>query len=208
MKRRADYLDSSVRDLQRQLDSNCLEIYGANQGCEESRKEQARRHEELAQRERVLRYTQIRRIHEVGELKRAQEMRIDEFSRNELRESHATIQELTSQIQGLQERMNCMNDSREFQDVESICSGKLSHVPSQRGSRSKSSIYVMPQGNVFGHPRGVIDSSQTTCQGILLSTSQSAAGGNPRALGDLLRKVKNKLEAQCQYQVLQDGRQP
>ena len=58
-------------------------------------------------------------------------MRIDEFSRNELRESHATIQELTSQIQGLQERMNCMNDSREFQDVESICSGKLSHVPSQ-----------------------------------------------------------------------------
>ena len=24
-----------------------------------------------------------------------------------------------------------MNDSREFQDVESICSGKLSHVPSQ-----------------------------------------------------------------------------
>ena len=67
----------------------------------------------------------------MGELKRAQEMRIDEFSRNELRESHATIQELTSQIQGLQERMNCMSDSREFQDVESICSGKLSHVPSQ-----------------------------------------------------------------------------
>ena len=46
---RADYLDSSVRDLQRQLDSNCLEIYGTNQGCEESRKEQ-RLHEELAQR--------------------------------------------------------------------------------------------------------------------------------------------------------------
>ena len=128
---RADYLDSSVRDLQRQLYSNCLEIYCTNQGCEESRKEQARRHEELAQRESVLRETQIRSIHEVGELKRAQEMRIDEFSRNELRESHATIQELTSQIQGLQERMNCMNDSREFQDVESICSGKLSHVPSQ-----------------------------------------------------------------------------
>ena len=59
------------------------------------------------------------------------EMRIDEFSRNELRESHAAIQELTSQIQMLQERMNCMNDSREFQDIESICSGKLSHVPSQ-----------------------------------------------------------------------------
>ena len=65
------------------------------------------------------------------ELKRAQEMRVDEFSFHKLRESHATIQELTSQVQELQERVNDMNDSREFQDFESICSGKLSHVPSQ-----------------------------------------------------------------------------
>ena len=60
-----------------------------------------------------------------------QEMRIDDFSRNELRESHATMQELTSQIRELQERMNFMNDSRKFQDMESICSGKLFLVPSQ-----------------------------------------------------------------------------
>ena len=86
--------------------SNRLEIYCTNQGHEESQKRQARLHEELAQRERVLRETQIRSIHEVEELKRAQEMRFDEFSRHELRESHATFQELTSQIQELQERMN------------------------------------------------------------------------------------------------------
>ena len=71
---RADFLDSSVRDLQRRVDSNRLEIYCTNQGNEESRKEQVRLHEELAQRKRVLRETQIRSIHEVGELKRAQEM--------------------------------------------------------------------------------------------------------------------------------------
>ena len=59
-------------------------------------------------------------------------MRIDDFSRNELRESHATIHKLTSQIQELQEGMNFMNCSREVQDRESICSGKLSHVPSQQ----------------------------------------------------------------------------
>ena len=47
----------------------------------------------------------------MGELKRAQEMRVDDYSRNELRESRAAIQELTSQIQGLQERMSHMNDS-------------------------------------------------------------------------------------------------
>ena len=108
---RADFLDSSVRDLQRQLDSNRLEINCTNQGYEESRKEQARLHEELAHQKRVLRETQIRSVHEVRELKSAQELRIDEFSGNELRESHATILELTSQVQEVQERMNYMNGS-------------------------------------------------------------------------------------------------
>ena len=82
-----------------------------NYGYEESRREQASLHEKLAQREEALRETRIRSIHEVEELKRAQEMRNGEFSRNELRESHATIQKLTSQIQELQESMNYMNDS-------------------------------------------------------------------------------------------------
>ena len=66
---RADFLDNSVRDLQRQLDSTRLEIYSTNQRHEESRKDQARLHDELAQRERVLRETQIRSVHEVGELR-------------------------------------------------------------------------------------------------------------------------------------------
>ena len=39
---RAEFLDSSVRDLQRQLDSHRLEIYCIKQGYEESRNEQAR----------------------------------------------------------------------------------------------------------------------------------------------------------------------
>ena len=43
---RADFLDSCVRDLQTQLDSDCWEIFGTNQGCEDSRKEQAKLHEE------------------------------------------------------------------------------------------------------------------------------------------------------------------
>ena len=82
-----------------------------NCGYEDSRREQARLHEEMALREKALRDSRIRNIHEMEELKRAQEMRIDEFSVQKLRESHATIQELTSQIQEMQERMNCMNDS-------------------------------------------------------------------------------------------------
>ena len=55
----------------------------------------------------------------MGATKRAQELRVDEFSVQKLRESHDTIQRLISQIQDLQEQMNSMNDSGEFQEVES-----------------------------------------------------------------------------------------
>ena len=65
------------------------------------------------------------------ELTRAQEMRIDEFSRHELGEIHSAMLELTQQIQELKERMNSVNDSVEFQEVESNYSGKISHVPRQ-----------------------------------------------------------------------------
>ena len=125
-----DTLNTCIREFRRQ--AHRLQMDHVNYAYEESRREQARLREELAQREKALRDNLIRNIHEVEELKRAQEMRIDEFSRHELIESHATIQELSSQIQELRERMNYLNDSREFQDVESMCSGKLSHVPSQQ----------------------------------------------------------------------------
>ena len=70
--------------------------------------------------------------HKVEELGRAQEMRIDECSRYELRESHAEIQELTSQIQELQERMNQMNDSGEFQDVDHLQWKRFPRFPVKR----------------------------------------------------------------------------
>ena len=70
-------------------------------------------------------------MHEMGEMKRAQELRVDEVSVQKIRESHETIQKLTSQLQEMQEQMNSMNDSGEFQEVESNNSGRLSYVSSQ-----------------------------------------------------------------------------
>ena len=99
--------------------------------------------------------------------KRAQELRVDEFSVQQLRESHDTIQKLTSEIQELQERVNCMIDSREFQDIESNYSGNFSHVPSQPA--------VVPSPR----SRAVIDSSQTPYQGTLHSTTPSPTGSIP-----------------------------
>ena len=67
---KVDTLSICIREFQRQAHPNRLEIYCASQGNEESRTEQARLHEDLAQRERVLRDTRIRNIHEVEELTR------------------------------------------------------------------------------------------------------------------------------------------
>ena len=79
---------------------------------------------------RELREAHMKSLHEMEELKRVEELRIDEFSRRRLIEHQDTTLELTASFQELQHEVNCMNDSRDFKDAESVRSG-LSHVPSQ-----------------------------------------------------------------------------
>ena len=79
-------------------------------------------------KEKVLRDTQIRSMHELGEMRRAEELRDDEFSVQTLRENHETIQKLTSQLQEMQEQMKSLNESGEFQEMESTDSGRLSYL--------------------------------------------------------------------------------
>ena len=97
----------------------------------ESRRDQVRLQEELSMKAKVLRNNQIRNMREMGEMKRAQQRRVDEVSVQKLSENHETIQQLTSQLQQMQEQVNSMNDSGDFQDVESNYSRRLSHVSSQ-----------------------------------------------------------------------------
>ena len=61
---------------------------------------------------------------------RFQGSRFDEFSRRRLIENQDTIHELTARIRELQNQIRCMNDSRDFQDAESVRSGQ-SHVTSR-----------------------------------------------------------------------------
>ena len=142
-------LNKCIGGLQRQTEEHRLALQDAQCGFVESRREQVRLQEELSMEEKVLRNTQIRTMHEIGEIKRAQEQRTDEVSVKrtdevsvqKLRESHETIQRLTSQMQEMQEQMNSMNDSGDFQDVESNYSGRLSYVSSQpEASPSSSSM--------------------------------------------------------------------
>ena len=82
--------------------------------------------EEPSEQNRDLRETCIKSLNEMEELKRVQGL----HSRRKLIPDRDTILELTGKIQELQNEINCMNDSRDFQDVESVRSGN-SHVTSQ-----------------------------------------------------------------------------
>ena len=64
------------------------------------------------------------------ELKKFQSSAFETMARRRLVEDQDTILELTGKIQDLQNEINCMNDSKDFQDAESIRSGN-SHVTSQ-----------------------------------------------------------------------------
>ena len=67
---------------------------------------------------------------EMEELKRFQGSPFDTIARRKLVEDRDTILELTGKIQELQNEINCMSDSRDFQDAESVRTGQ-SQVASQ-----------------------------------------------------------------------------
>ena len=57
-------------------------------------------------------------LSEMEELKRSQGATFDTIARRKLIQGRDTILELTGKIQALQNEMNCMNDSRDFQDAQ------------------------------------------------------------------------------------------
>ena len=76
------------------------------------RRDQLLLQEQLSEQNRDLREAHLKSLHEMEELKRFQELRIDEFSRRRLIQNQDTIHELTARFQELQNEVNCMNDSR------------------------------------------------------------------------------------------------
>ena len=66
------------------------------------------------------------------ELQKFQNSAFDEFTQKKFIEDQKIIMELSGRLQELQNEVNCMNDSRDFRDAESVRSGN-SHVTSQPG---------------------------------------------------------------------------
>ena len=88
--------------------------------------------------EEILRQQQdFREVHQqdllkMKELQKFQNSSFDEFTRQKFIEDQKIIMELSGRLQELQNEVNCMNDSKDFQDAESVRSGD-SHVTSQPG---------------------------------------------------------------------------
>ena len=173
----------------------------------ESCREQTRLQEELSRKEKALRDTQIRSMHELEKMQRAQVQQVDEFSIQTCRENHETIQLFTFQLQQMQEQMNSMNSSGEFREIESNHSGRLSHVSSQREMIPSSRALLsrdkrLPldtwsqsgvQENVFGNQFSTFDSPSDFPQRISSDDVQRNREAVPL---DLQSKAKTSLTSE------------
>ena len=125
----AHYDRRSVRKLSEIIESQQEELHCA-QAEVLQRRDQQLLHEQLQQQNSELREAHHKSLNEMEELKKFQSSTFDTNARRRLVEDQDTILELTGKIQELQNEINCMNDSRDFQDAESVRSGN-SHVTSR-----------------------------------------------------------------------------
>ena len=126
----ADYDRRSIQKLNETIESHKEEICRAHQGDERRRQDHQLLHEQLLKQIWDLREAHEEGLNEMEELNRFQGSTSDTFARRRLVEDQVTIVELTGKIQELQNEINCVNDSSDFQDAESVRSG-LSHVTSR-----------------------------------------------------------------------------
>ena len=169
----AKYDPRSERKLGEIIESQKEELHCA-QAEELQRRDQQLLHAQLLQQNSELRGANQRNLTEMEELRKFQSSTFDTIARRRIVEDQDTIFELTGKIQDLQNESNCVNDSKEFQDAESIRSGNsyltsrpvcfpLHPVPGGMRSRSKRmpcriegppSIWDTHgiSGNVFANP--------------------------------------------------------
>ena len=164
----ADSDRRSIQGLTGITDSQRMEIDDTITGCEQSRRDQLLFQDELSEQNRALRETRIRKMRDMEELQKSHVSKVEGLSRRKLTEDQNTNVELRAKIQELQDEVNCLNDSREYGDAESVRSG-LSHVPSQpalfpryrdpggllRRNNQPPDIWNSQgiSGNVFANPR-------------------------------------------------------
>ena len=109
----------SIQKLSETIESQQEELHRA-QAEELHRRDQQLLHELLLKQNWDLHEAHEKSLKEMEELKRFQGSTFDTTARKKLAEDQDTILELTGKMQELQNEINCMNDSRDFQDAESV----------------------------------------------------------------------------------------
>ena len=122
---------SSEAQIRTLLDDQKEQILAECQARISQHEFQAARAEEeqrLLQRQLLQQKLEFREAHqrsltEMEELRKFQSSAFDTMARQKFVEDQNTILELSGRVQELQNEVNCMNDSKDFQDAESIRSG-------------------------------------------------------------------------------------
>ena len=125
----AAYDRRSLRKLCEIVESQQEELHCAR-AEELQRRDQQLLHGQLLQQNLELREAHQKSLTEMEEIKKFQSSTFDTIARRRFVEDQDTILELCSRIQELQNEINCMSDSKEFLDAESIRRGN-SHVTSR-----------------------------------------------------------------------------
>ena len=129
-------------DEQRQMIiAECCEKVSHHE-LQAARAEQERQilQEELWRQQKDFREVHQQNLTEMEELRKFQSSTFDTLARRKLIEDQNTIMELSGRLQELQNEVNCMNDSKDFQDAESVRSGN-SHVTNQPGLFPKHPVF-------------------------------------------------------------------
>ena len=112
----------------------CRESFSSRTPCS-SQAEHDRRvlQEELLRQQQDFREVHQQDLIKQQELQKFRNSAYDEFTRQKFIEDEKIIMELSGRLQELQNEVNFMNDSKDFMDAESICSGNP-HVARGMGS--------------------------------------------------------------------------
>ena len=107
--------------------------------------------EELWRQQKDFREVHQQNLTEMEELRKFQSFTFDTLARQKLIEDQNTM-ELSGRLQELPNEVNCMNDFKDFQDAESVCSGN-SHVTNQPGLFPKHPVFEGMLRPSFVSPR-------------------------------------------------------
>ena len=127
--------NAQIRNLLEEQRQMIIEEYREKVGHHELHAAQAEEERRLLQGHLWRQQLELREVHqqsltEMKELRKFQKSTFDTMARRKLIEDQNTILELSGRVQELQNEVNCMKDSKGFQDAESVRSGN-SHVTSQ-----------------------------------------------------------------------------